>query len=768
MFSEITQLHYEQARGREHIWKVGNGEAHLAGAVLGTGIVRVRLRRGAQLSETRYQLVDGQEGTLPYHSWAVVRGDEQWPTLGSERDMQSLLEPYLQGFAYSETELRLTRALSSQERLYGFAEHTGEMNRRDESFPLWNVDPSPPYTLQTEMMYTSIPFGVSVDLDNGRAYGMLIDFYGRINVDTSKNDSFQATLQGDELVVYFFLGPDIPTVLRQYSDLTGRMPLPARWTLGHHQSRWGYASQEKVLDIANRLRAGNFPTDSLWLDIDYMDGYRVFTWNDATFSDPGAVIQKLHEQGLRLVTIVDPGVKIDEGYAVFRDGMQKDYFCHLKDGEVFVGSVWPGDSVFPDFSRAEVRAWWGSLYDPMLAQGVDGMWNDMNEPAIIKVVASAENETAFRTETMSEDVLHGAGGNQASGPDGPPVAHTFFHNAYGLEMARSTYEELVRQQPDARPFVLTRSGTTGVQRYAALWTGDNSSQWEHLLMGIRMCLGVGMSGVPFIGADIGGFWGNCHGELPVRFVQMGALTPFSRNHNAAGNVDQEPWAFGEPYASAYRTAIETRYRLLPYLYTLFQQAATDGAPIMRPLFYSYPQDEQAHDTDTQFLIGDTLLSAPIYEAGATSREVYLPAGTWFDYWDRTEYFGGGTSVIPAPLERWPLLVRGNSILPSGPVLQYTGQQTSDPLTFTCYMAEDGLANYTLYEDDGNTQNYRKGAFARTSISCSLSDDSVTLRIDEQHSGYTPQWSEYEITVYAGGRTLQQRVKVGQGSVLLHM
>src|SRR5260370_1922479 len=284
-----------------------------------------------------------------------------------------------------------------------------------------------------------------------------------------------------------------------------------------------------------------------------------------------------------------------------------------------------------------------------------------------------------------------------------------------MEMARATYEGLLRLRPNRRPFVLTRSGTAGVQRYAATWTGDNTSQWDYIFMAIPMCLNMGMGGVTFVGVDIGGFWSASNGELLVRFAQLAALLPLARKHKAQNQPDQDPWVFGERYESAYRTAIELRYRLMPYLYTLFHAAATSGAPIMRPLYYHYPQDEQACDIESEFLLGDSLLSAPIFEQGATSRSVYLPAGSWFDYWTGEEYPGAGWSEVPAPLERWPLLVRGNTIIPGGPLMHYTDQLPTDPLTFTCYMAEDGLANYTLYENDAATFAYLNRNFAQTSI-----------------------------------------------------
>ena len=773
MFKHITQLEYQSKIRNEHIW-LGRAsdstiDCLLAAALLGSGVIRIRAIRGTQLDKLRYHLNDGGTGTLPYHSWIVAHGDEEWPDFLDERQTVSTLEPYLQGFAYDTNAIRLIRPLASQERIYGLGERTGTMNKRGYAFPIWNVDPPLPHNAETLSMYTSIPFYLGLHIDEGSAYGVLIDHTGRIDMDMglTSNSEASITVQGDSFVVYFFVGPEPADVLRQYTELTGYMPLPPRWALGYHQSRWSYTSEEQVRQIANQLREHNHPCDAIWLDIDYMHGYRNFTWNEEQFPNPTQMINDLHKQGLRLVTIIDPGTRIDENYSIYKYGIEHDYFCRYQNGKLFIGSVWPGESVFPDFSRRDVRQWWGNNYQNLLEFGVDGIWNDMDEPALTNFLADT-NEPSIHGKTMSIDVLHRAGGNEVTEPDGPPVLHEFFHNAYGMEMARATYEGLKRLQPGRRPFVLTRSGTAGMQRYAALWTGDNTSQWEHLSMAIPMCLNIGMSGVPFVGIDIGGFWDASNGELLVRFAQLASMMPFCRNHNSIGQPDQEPWAFGEPYESAFRVAIEQRYRLLPYLYTLFNESATCGAPIMRPLYYHFPQDEQAYDVQDEFLLGNSILSAPIYLPGATSKNVYLPPGIWFDFWNGNLYPGSGWSEFSTSLDRWPLFVRGNCIIPSGPIMQYTDEHPTDPLTFTCYMTGDELANYTLYEDDGSTHAYQNGRFAQISIGCRVFGNEAIIEIEEQFNNYLPRRQWYELVVFAGGTVLQQRVKAGQGLIRVQL
>jgi alpha-glucosidase len=773
MFTDMLHLHYQGRQGQEFIWRSGSDSSSsclFAGIVLSDDLVRIRCIRGAVVDEARYCLVDNLPGTLPYHSWSVARGDEAWPDVPlTEEQARARLEPYVSGFSLSATAIRLSRPLAALERIYGLGERTGSMNKRGQTIEVWNIDPPQQHSSRTEAMYTSIPFYLALDLEQGRSSGTLIDHAGRVTLDLGQTNQAEAaiTLAGDSLVAYFFAGPTPADVLRQYTELTGHLPLPPRWALGYHQCRWGYESEAQVREVVARLRTGRHPCDTIWLDIDYMNVFRDFTWDKQQFPQFQQMISDFHDQGLHVVTIVDPGIKIDEDYPVYQQGAANDYFCLAQNGEVFTGKVWPGLCAFPDFSRTDVRNWWSTLLEQWLSNGIDGIWNDMNEPALLRPVGEPP-ATPPRALTMSEEVLHRAGGAEPTGPDGPPVSHALFHNAYGQQMARTAYEAQQHLHPDRRPFSLTRAGTAGVQRYAAVWTGDNSSLWEHIPLAITMCLNLNMSGVAFVGVDLGGFWGESSGELLVRFTQLGALLPFCRNHNAKGDHAQEPWAFGEPFESAHRQAIEQRYRLLPYLYTLFHEAATTGTPIIRPLYYHYGQDREAVAVEDAFLLGDALLSAPIYKPGASSRQVYLPAGTWFDFWDGTPYNGSNWQKIAAPLERWPLLVRANSIVPSGPVMQHTGERPTDPLTFTCFLTTGGQSSITLYEDDGTTLAYQRGNFALTTIHCQADSTQVIVEIEEQHKNYRPERQWYQIVVLLNGQRLTQRVQAGQGKIISNL
>jgi alpha-glucosidase len=744
----------------------GNCSYTLSETLLGPAITRLLLSRGDRPERQRYQLASGAQATLPYHSCSIEKGDESWPPTPAR---PSWRQRHLAAFAASPTGLRLLLPLGQHVHLYGFGERADALDKRGLAFPIWNIDPPTPYRAETVTMYTSIPFFLCLDPARGETQGVFIDQSGMLYADLGQSQPDQIALTGESemLAVYFFAGPTPADVLHQYTELSGHMPLPPRWALGYHQSRWSYASAEEVRTIATTMRARQHPCDAIWLDIDHLDGFRNFTWNPTTFPQPYELIAELRSQGLRLVTIIDPGTKAEPSYAVYQQGLARDYFCRTRKGELFLGHVWPGLCAFPDFSRQQVRQWWGTLHQAHLAMGVAGIWNDMNEPALISP-SRVESSQQMDSRTMDGSVVHQAGGQDRSGPDGPPLSHRQFHNAYGMQMARATYEGLRHLQPDGRPFVLTRSGTAGIQRYAAVWTGDNTSAWEYIPQAISTCLNLSMSGVPFVGVDIGGFWQDASGELLVRFAQLGALLPFCRNHSARDTVHQEPWAFAEPYETAFRTAITLRYRALPYLYSLFAAASRTGAPLMRPLAYHFPRDEQACCVSDAFLIGDTLLCAPVYEAGADSRQVYLPAGTWFDYWTDQVYQGPQTHQIAVPLDHWPLFVHANRLLPLGPLMQYTDQRPADPLTIHCYLSPQGEARYTLYEDDGATQAYTNGTYAQTLITCQADRQGLQVAIEEDNAHFRPARTWYELVAHLPGRILTARLPAGQGATAIRL
>jgi alpha-glucosidase len=620
------------------------------------------------------------------------------------------------------------KRLAPGERILGAGERTSPLDRRGERLVYWNSDPPQPHGADTRAMYATIPFWLGVR--QGRAYGIFLDSVWLVDLDAgaSRPDQLCFSAAGGDLTYYVFAGPSPADVLARYADLTGHMPLPPRWALGYGQSRWSYFPEGPVRAIAAGFRQRHIPCDHLWLDIDYMDGYRVFTWNPRRFPDPPALLRDLAAQGFRVVTIVDPGVKADPTDPTFVEGVERDYFVRRADGSLFTGVIWPGESAFPDFSRAEVRQWWGERQRVLLEAGVAGIWDDMNEPSLTDRLVP-DGGTPHGT-TLPLDSLH-----RPYGPDGPALPHAAFHNAYGLQMARASFEGLTKARPDERPFVLSRAGYAGIQRYAALWTGDNSSSWQHLRLAARMCLALGLSGVPFVGFDTGGFWGDATGPLLVRFTQLGAVFPFFRNHSAMDTPSQEPWVFGEPFTTFCREAIELRYRLLPYLYTLFEEAARTGAPIARPLAYAFPDEESLIAVEDEHLLGADLLAAPVMRPDELRRVVEFPRGVWVDWWTGQRFAGPLRTRVDSPLDTLPLFVREGAVVPLAPVMEYVGQRPQSPITLASYLApeQDATAAGQFYEDDGHSLGYQRGVWRRTRANVERHGAAISVALSTEGS-----------------------------------
>ncbi|WP_062307648.1 glycoside hydrolase family 31 protein [Alicyclobacillus sendaiensis] len=571
-------------------------------------------------------------------------------------------------------------------RFYGLGEKPGPLDKRHEAYTMWNSDVYAPHVPEMEALYLSIPFFLR--MQGGTAVGVFVDHPGLSRFDfRSRYPDVEISTDRGGLDVYFIFGSSLKDVIRRYTKLTGRMPMPPKWALGYHQSRYSYETQSEVLSVAQTFVARDIPLDAIYLDIHYMDGYRVFTFDERRFPDPARMCHELKKLGVRVVPIVDPGVKQDPEYPVYMDGLAHNHFCQTAEGQVYLGEVWPGLSAFPDFASGDVRAWWGRWHRTYTQMGIEGIWNDMNEPAVF-------NET----KTMDVNVVHRG--------DGRLHTHGEVHNLYGFWMAEATYQGLKAQLDGKRPFVLTRAGYSGIQRYAAVWTGDNRSFWEHMAMAIPMVLNMGMSGVPLSGPDVGGFAHHASGELLARWTQMGAFFPFFRNHSAMGTHRQEPWSFGPKFEAAIRRAIHLRYRFLPYLYTLVREAHETGLPMMRPLVLEYPDDPNTHHIDDQFLVGSDLLVAPILKPGMTRRMVYLPEGEWIDYETRERYQGRQYILTHASLDRIPLYIRAGSVIPVN--LMENPRQTQ--LGWEIFMDANGHASGRCYEDDGETFNYEDGAY----------------------------------------------------------
>ncbi len=665
-------------------------------------------------------------------------------------------EGHFSAYATLNDEFLLTRRCQREDAFYGLGEKSGRFNRAGSAYTLWNTDVLNPNTLGEarakfgaddpradprgtvfDPYYVSIPFFYHHPHLQPAMAGFFIDNPYHARFDFVEDEEFTIRFLGGQYTEYVFAGPRMPGILAAYTALTGRMQAPPLWALGYHQCRWFAYTQETTLKLAAKHREQDFPCDCLWLDIDYMRGYRVFTWNPDTFPDPQAMLAALRAQGFRVITIIDPGVKYEPGYAVFDEAREKDLLCRTQAGEIYVGQVWPGRTAFPDFSLAETRAWWGRLNAEHVQSGLAGIWNDMNEPA---------------TGDIPPGAMNFGGGT---------LPHAQFHNQYATLMAMGTVEGLLAAMPDQRTFVLSRAGSPGIQRYAANWLGDNCSRWEHLWMSIPMAMGFGVSGQPFVGADIGGFMENTSPELLVRWYQYGALTPFCRNHNCRNQNDQYPWVFGAAVEAICRHAVELRYRLMPYLYAAFLAASETGAPVQRPLVFDYQDDLGARQVDDQFLLGRDLLVAPVYEKGQTARLAYLPAGTWYDQ-DGGAYEGPAWITAPAPLETIPFYVRGGSVVPMWPEAP---RSTLDhrPASVELHVfipEEDGETRSVLHEDDGETFAFRHGAFYRTEFTLRRDGGDVTLDATVTGTGY-PAFARREFVLVFHGLSSDEVTLDGQ-------
>lgn len=647
--------------------------------------------------------------------------------------------PAKEGFA-------LRGSVGAGRSFYGGGERTGFLDKRGESLENWNVDANWEHSSSSRNLYQSHPFVIV--LGPSGAFGLLLDTTWRstLSLDEDGQGTVALAAAGGEARVFVLAGPRVGDVLARLAALTGRMPLPPLWSLGFHQCRWSYHPESRVREVARALRARGIPCDAVWLDIDHMDRYRCFTWNPSEFPDPEGMLADLRRDGFETVCIVDPGVSAAEGNAVWREGRDRGYFVTRPDGRVYLGRVWPRRAAFPDLSREDVRAWWASLNAGLARRGVAGLWNDMNEPAVFN-----------RERTLPLDAVHAAG------------PHAAVHNAYALYEAEATFCGLAEARPDERPFLLTRAGSTGIQRYAAVWTGDNHSLWEHLLMAVPMLLGLGLSGVPFVGTDVGGFSKRCPPELFARWVQLGAFSPFFRCHNG-DKSDKAPWAFGPEVEAIAKRYIRLRYELLPYTYACFVESSETGVPVMRALVIGREDDWAARRCSDQFTWGPDLLVAPVYHPGADHRMVYLPEGAWWDWWTGERHEGRRHIVARAPLDTLPLYAREGSIIPTRGYGAST-KEPGDEVTLHVFApggraAEGGggaqgaagspgtggggaageaarareaagvsEAAGVLHEDDGRSLGHLRGEYRRTRFACRVRDGVAEVRRTVEHDGW---------------------------------
>lgn len=595
---------------------------------------------------------------------------------------------------------RLSGELATDEAVHGLGFRTGGLDLRGRSWEFWNSEPKGAYAEGDDPLYVCLPVLVT-----RRGPRCALTFFenshrGRISL---AHDRQEVRFEGGALRYYVIPGP-IPRAMERFTELTGRPAMPPRWALGFHQARWSYMNEEEVRELARKFREHDLPWSAVHLDIHYMQGHRVFTVDPDRFPDLKALCRDLETEGVRLVTILDPGVKAEPGFHVYDSGMARGAFCTLPDGRPALAEVWPGTCVFPDFTDPETRRWWGDFYPRLLDQGVAGVWHDMNEPAAFAAWGSCTLPLPVR------HAMEGRGGD-----------HLEAHNLYGFLEDRAAYEAMRRLRPDRRPWILSRSGWVGLARYAWHWTGDSESNWWTLRQTLRIVMNLGLSGIPWTGSDIGGFGGHPDPELFVRWFQAQAFLPFFRVHSAFFTPRREPWCFGPEVLAIVRGLLRERYRLLPYWYTLAATAHRQGHPPVRPLFWIDPEDPEVGQVDDAFLVGDALLVAPVLEPGATVRRVRLPRGAFLDLsGDQGILAGGRWHVVAAPLDRVPVFQRCGSVIPlaeeGGTVLQLA------------LPAGDSCPGGSLYQDDGD--GYGPFCLERYRVDADAPDE-VVLRTDRE-------------------------------------
>ena len=643
------------------------------------------------------------------------------------------------------------------EHYFGLGDKPGPLDRRNEAFVDWNTDAFG-WQESTDPIYKSIPYFIT--FRKGVAAGIFLDNTWRASFDFNKEyrDGYSFGSEGGPLDLYILYGPEPKTVVQNWAWLTGTTPMPPMWSLGYQQSRYSYYPEAEVRRIAGKLRSEHIPADVIWLDIDYQLKNRPFTVDPERFPHFDQMIKDLKAEHLRTILITDLHVADlpNAGYKPYDEGSAGDHFVKNPDGSTYVGVVWPGKAVFPDFTRKASREWWGSLYSSFVGKGVAGFWNDMNEPAIFLVPS----------KTMPDDTRH-----RIDEPGFAPrtANHLEIHNVFGMQNTRGTYEGLLKLQPNLRPFVMTRASYAGGHRYAVTWTGDNSSNWNHLRQTVPQLLNLGLSGFAMAGADVGGFAASPQPELLTRWLEVAAFQPIDRDHTAIGTNPQEPWENGTPEdVNLRRRYIEERYRLLPYIYTVTEEMSRTGLPIVRPLFLEFPKgtgDGQPLDlaNSGSFLLGSDLLVAQSpFPDEMDDYTVALPPTGWYDYWTGSRVSGssGRKAIdnelvsqsevhIRRTLDTLPVFARAGAIVPQQPLIQSTDEKPQGPLTLRVYppVSPESDCRGSIYLDDGVSYDFKKGEFLRTQFSCKLTPQGLSVTVAPRQGSYEPWWKLLSIEVY---------------------
>ena len=658
-------------------------------------------------------------------------------------------------------EFRVYKQSPEDEHYFGLGDKPGPLDRRNEAFTDWNTD-AYGWQESTDPIYKSIPFVMT--FRKGIAGGLFFDNTFRSSFDFNKElrDAWSFGAPAGPLDYYILYGPTPKEVVAEWAWMTGTPPLPPLWTLGFQQSRYSYYPESEARRVVETLRKDRIPADAIYLDIDYQLKNRPFTVDPERFPHFDQMIKDFQAEHIHTILITDLHIaKLpNQGYKPYDEGLAGNHFVHNPDGSVYTGVVWPGPAVFPDFTQKASRDWWGTLYADFLHRGAAGFWNDMNEPAIFQRAS----------KTMPDEIVHRID-DPETGFAPRNANHLEIHNIFGMKNSQGTFEGLRKLAPDQRPFVLTRASYAGGQRYAATWTGDNSSTWNHLRQTTPQLINLGLSGFGLSGADVGGFAGSPQSDLLTKWLELAAFQPIDRDHTSAGTYPQEPWENGTTTdLNIRRRFIEERYRLMSYLYTTAEEMSRTGLPIVRPLFLEFPKattDGEPLDLATQneFLFGPDLLVAPSpYPDEIDDYPAVLPPVGWYNWWTGEPLKTGVQAnrlgndnvsnadlqiTLHPSLDTLPVFARAGSIIPVQPLVQSTEEKPQGPLTLRVYppMRTGEACEGSLYLDDGTSYAFQKGQFLRLKFTCELTPNGVTVKISPREGSYTPWWTQFKVEIY---------------------
>ena len=650
------------------------------------------------------------------------------------------------GISWFGNQVSCYKKLHADEKFIGLGEKAGGINRRGSFYTNWNSD-VPGYAINADPLYATIPFFIGVH--NQLTYGIFFDNTHKSYFNFgggADEEMFHFGADDGDMNYYVFGGSTIPLIIKDYTALTGRTPMPPLWSLGFQQSRWGYDNQEQILSIAKTFREKKMPADVIVSDITYMDNYKIFTWSNK-FSSPKNMLSSMKQMGFDMVTIIDPGIKIDKGYQAYESGLAGKNFVTYPNGKEYIGHVWPGRCHFPDFTKQTTINWWGNnLKNAYVDNGVRGFWNDMNEPAawgrefpnVIEFGETNNKKTLFTVK-----------------------------NAYGLLMSKATYESTKKFMNNQRPFVLTRASYSGIQKYSAQWTGDNLSSDEHMLLGCRLLNSMGLSGIPYVGMDVGGFIGNPSPELFLRWMNLGIYTPLFRNHTHIGYNYREPWLFGEFNTDKIRKILEQRYQLLPYLYAMFYQSHITGMPINRMLPIDYTNDEKVYENkfENQFLFGENMLVAPC-ASNQMVTEVYLPGNAaWYKFGNDELYSGGKQYFVASPIENLPVFIKSGAIIPMQSIVQNT-KEVGDGILYLHIWKGTEKSSFNYYEDDGETYNYEQGTFYKRNILYDSKSNKLILGVKE--GSFKSKFQKLKIILHGFKSSKQQEYNLTDSAMIVDL